>query len=83
MYSRSFLYERPMLGHNVFEGLPVDYNLGQDSKPVVIAPPAPVVVDPSSPMATIGTLAVIGTVGFLALELTGITHVLGLKKYMR
>lgn len=81
MFSRGFMYERPMMGHNVFEALPVDYNLGQ-AAPVVVAP-APVVVESPSPLATIGTVAVIGAVGFFALELAGFTHVLGLKKYMR
>lgn len=87
MFSRGFMYERPMLGHNMFEALPVNYDLGQAAAapPVVIAPTPPVIVTPSSPsaMATVGTIAVVGALGFFALELTGITHVLGLKKYMR
>lgn len=79
--SRGFLYEQPMLGHNVFEALPVDYDLGQ-AAPIVVTPSAPVIVD-RSPAMTLGTLAAIAAVGFLALEVTGVTHVLGLKKYMR
>jgi len=76
------MYERPAMGHGAFEALPVNYDLGQ-SAPVVIAPPAPIVVSPSSSMATIGTVAVIGAVGFAALELLGVTHVLGLRKSRR
>ena len=84
MFSRGFMYERPMLGHNMFEALPVNYDLGQAAPaPVVVTTPPPVVVTPSSPMATIGTVAVVGALGFFALELTGVTHVLGIKKYKR
>ncbi len=91
MFGRNaFLYDRPMLGHGRFEALPMDYQMGQDATPVVVTTPAvvpaavpAVVVATPSPMATLGTLAVVGLVGFLATELTGITHVLGLRKYMR
>ncbi len=86
MFGRNaFLYDRPMLGHSRFEALPVDYGMGQETPVVVTTPaaaPAVVVTTPST-MATVGTVAVIGGVLFLAAELTGITHVLGLKKYMR
>lgn len=87
MFGRNaFLYDRPMLGHSRFEALPMDYGMGQDQTPVVVTPPPaapPVVVNTPSAMAQIGTVAVIGGVLFLASELTGITHVLGLKKYMK
>ncbi len=93
MFGRNaFLYDRPMLGHGRFEALPMDYQMGQDATPVVVTTPAvvpavvpapAVVVTTPSPMATVGTVAVVGLVAFLATELTGITHVLGLRKYMR
>jgi hypothetical protein len=84
MYSRGFLYDRPMLGHRVFEGLPVDYEIGQAAPaPTVVTTPAPVVVTTPNLASTIGTVAIVGAVGFLALELTGVTKFTGIRKYMK
>jgi len=88
MYSRGFLYDRPMLGHRVFEGLPVDYEIGQAAPapapaPTVVTTPPPVVVTQPNLASTIGTVAIVGALGFFALELTGVTKFTGLRKYMK
>ncbi len=82
MYSRGFMYDRPMLGHSSFEGLPVDYEIGQSTPVVVPAAPTVVVAQPNI-ATTIGTVAIVGAVGFLALELTGVTKFTGIRKYMK
>jgi hypothetical protein len=82
MLSRGFLYDRPMLGHRIFEGLPVDYEIGQSSTPVVVPTPT-VVVNQPNVATTIGTVAIVGALGFLALELTGVTKMTGIRKYMK
>jgi hypothetical protein len=79
--ARRFMDEAPLMGHGVFQ------SLGQQAPVVVNPPPAtvvpPVVVESPSMFGQIGTIAAIGAVGFLALEVTGITHVLGLKRLMK
>jgi hypothetical protein len=79
--ARRFMDEQPLMGHPSFQ------SLGQQAPVVVTPPPAtvvpPVVVESPSMFGQIGTLAAIAGVGFLALEVTGVTHVLGLKKYMK
>lgn len=78
--TRRFMDAAPMMGHGQF------VSLGQQA-PVVIQAPYPaqafVLEERPSMLSQVGTLAAIAGVGFLALELTGVTNVFHLSRLMK
>lgn len=88
MYSRNQVFGQQFFARNNFEGLPSGYGLGQGGLPAATpVPPVvvpPVVVAPApSIAASVGTVALLGGATFLVLELTGITKVTGIRKYLK
>jgi hypothetical protein len=87
MYSRNPLFGQVFFTRNNFEGLPAGYNMGQavPAPASVVVTPPPVVVAPSGPSiaASVGTVALLGGAVFLGLELTGVTKVTGIRKYLK
>lgn len=83
--TRRFMDEVPMLGRPVFQ------SLGQQA-PIATAPAAastasasvpPVAPERTCTAARVGTVLATLGVGFFALEVTGITNVMGIRKYLR
>lgn len=89
MYSRNQLFGQQFFARNNFEGLPSGYGLGQGGLPAATpVPPVvvpPVIVAPAGPSiaASVGTVALLGGGVFLVLELTGVTKVTGIRKYLK
>lgn len=79
---------RFMDGASLWERQPF-VSLGQQTPvvvpPVVVAPtPGPIVIeDPARDKWKLGTIAATVGLGFLALEVVGVTNVLGIRKYMK